>query len=59
MVFFSEDIFDELLSSGQIKGTLYGGKQEQSAVFVPEIYTKAQKQYVESFFKQNGYIGII
>ena len=28
-----------------------------SAVFVPEIYTKAQQKYIESFFKQNAYIG--
>lgn len=51
------DIFNDLLTSGQIKGTLFGGKQEMSAVFVPEFYAKAQKQYVDSFFKQNGYIG--
>jgi len=30
-----------------------------SAVFVPDIYTQAQQKYVESFFKQNGYIGEI
>ena len=28
-----------------------------SAVFVPNIYTKAQEQYVIAFFKQNGYVG--
>ncbi len=50
------DNFNELLSSGKIKGTLFGGKHEMSAVFVPEFYVKAQKQYVNSFFKQNGYI---
>jgi hypothetical protein len=51
------DIFDELVKSGQIKGQLFGGRQEMSAVFVPDIYTQAQQKYVESFFKQNGYIG--
>ena len=29
-----------------------------SAVFVPQIYEKAQSQYVQSFFSQNGYIGL-
>ena len=46
------------MKTGQIKGQLFGGRQEMSAVFVPEIYTKAQRKYVESFFKQNGYIGL-
>ncbi|CAF0946717.1 unnamed protein product [Brachionus calyciflorus] len=50
------DIFDELISSGQIKGSLYGGRQVATAVFVPQIFIKAQEQYVLSFFKQNGYI---
>ena len=52
-----KDNFNELLSTGQIRGKLFGGKQEMSAVFLPEFYHKAQKKYVDSFFKQNGYIG--
>lgn len=51
-----KETFDALVSSGQIKGSLFGGKSEMSAVFVPAIYIKAQEQYVMSFFKQNGYI---
>lgn len=51
-----KETFDSLVSSGQIKGSLFGGKSEMSAVFVPAIYIKAQEQYVMSFFKQNGYI---
>ncbi len=27
-----------------------------SAVFVPEVYVKAQRKYVQSFFSQNGYV---
>ncbi len=57
MFFFSlVETYDNLISSGQIKGSLYGGRQEMSAVFVPEIYVKAQQQYVQSFFNQNGYV---
>jgi hypothetical protein len=52
-----KDIFSELLSDGQIKGNVQGGKQDMSATFIPQFYVKAQEQYVESFFKQNGYIG--
>ena len=58
MTFFLQSIetFETLIGNGQIKGSLFGGKQEMSAVFVPAIYIKAQEQYVMSFFKQNGYI---
>ncbi len=38
---------------------MFGGRQEMSAVFVPEIYVKAQAQYVKSFFNQNGNLGKI
>lgn len=54
--FWSVETYDNLIFSGQIKGSLYGGRQEMSAVFVPEIYVKAQQQYVQSFFNQNGYV---
>ena len=37
------DIFNELFSAGQIKGTLFGGKQEMSAVFVIKLIFKALK----------------
>lgn len=51
------DLFDELMASKQIRGTLAGGKQETSAIFIPEFYAKAQRQYIDSYFKQNGFIG--
>jgi hypothetical protein len=50
------EIYDDLANSGQIKGTLFGGRQALSAVYVPDFFTRAQKQYVEAFIKQNGYI---
>jgi hypothetical protein len=50
------ELYDDLINSGQIKGSLLGGRQVMAAVFVPTIFTKAQQQYVSSFFKQNGYI---
>lgn len=52
-----KDVLDELIKSGQIKGSLHGGRQALSAVYVPDFFVKAQKQYVEAFLKQNGYIG--
>ncbi|RNA34867.1 E3 UFM1- ligase 1 [Brachionus plicatilis] len=53
------EIFDEILLSGQIKGTLFGSRQIASAVYVPEFFTKAQDQYIKAFFKQNGYIDFL
>lgn len=50
------ETYDALIASEQIKGTLFGGKQAMSAVFVPAIYNKAQEQYVKAFFNQNGYV---
>lgn len=51
------ELFDELVANGTVKGSLFGSRQVMSAVFVPFIFTKAQQQYVASFFKQNGYLG--
>jgi Ca2+-binding EF-hand superfamily protein len=50
------EIYDDLIKSEQIKGQVVGGRQSLSAVFVPEFFTKAQRQYVEAFLRQNGYI---
>ena len=35
---------------------MIGGRQVASAVFIPAFFLKAQEQYIQSFFKQNGYI---
>jgi hypothetical protein len=51
------ELFDDLIANNLIKGSLFGGRQVTSTVFVPSIFTKAQQQYVMSFYKQNGYIG--
>lgn len=57
--FFILEIFDGLKKNGQIKGNLIGARQVSSAIFLPDFYVSAQKQYVESFLKQNGYIGML
>ena len=56
---FILEIFDGLKKNGQIKGNLIGARQVSSAIFLPDFYVSAQKQYVESFLKQNGYIGML
>ncbi|KAG1953551.1 E3 UFM1-protein ligase 1 [Pimephales promelas] len=48
-------VLEELVSSGRLKGSVTGGRQDK-AVYIPDIYSKAQSTWVESFLKQNGYL---
>ncbi|KAM5256021.1 E3 UFM1-protein ligase 1 isoform 1-T1 [Ctenodactylus gundi] len=48
-------VLEELVNSGRLRGTVVGGRQDK-AVFVPDIYSKTQSTWVDSFFKQNGYL---
>ncbi|GAB6026288.1 hypothetical protein CHUAL_012495 [Chamberlinius hualienensis] len=53
-IFFT--VLDDLLSSSQLNGQLSGGKSEKTGVFIPDIYAKAQNEWVDSFLKQNHYL---
>ncbi|CAO2580279.1 E3 UFM1-protein ligase 1 [Lemmus lemmus] len=48
-------VLEELVGTGRLRGTVVGGRQDK-AVFVPDIYSKTQSAWVDSFFKQNGYL---
>uniref|UniRef100_A0A671SZU6 E3 UFM1-protein ligase 1 n=1 Tax=Sinocyclocheilus anshuiensis TaxID=1608454 RepID=A0A671SZU6_9TELE len=48
-------VLEELVNSGRLKGSVVGGRQDK-AIYIPEIYSKAQSTWVESFLKQNGYL---
>nr|XP_034965254.1 E3 UFM1-protein ligase 1 isoform X2 [Zootoca vivipara] len=48
-------MLEELVSTGRLKGTVVGGRQDK-AVFIPDIYSRTQSNWVDSFFKQNGYL---
>lgn len=52
------DITEELISSKRLAGNITGGRQDKT-VYVPDLYTRAQNQWIDSFFKQNGYLGMI
>lgn len=41
---------------GRLAGTITGGRQDK-ATYVPDIYTKSQNDWVDAFYKQNGYLG--
>ncbi len=49
-------VLEELVNSGRLKGSVVGGRQDK-AIYIPDIYSKAQNTWVESFLKQNGYLG--
>ena len=49
-------IFDSLKEAKQVDGVLTG-KQGGNAIFVPSIYSKGQSEWVNNFYKQNGYLG--
>ena len=35
---------------------MVGGRQDK-AVFIPDIYSRTQSAWVDSFLRQNGYLG--
>ncbi|EDL05527.1 E3 UFM1-protein ligase 1 [Mus musculus] len=48
-------VLEDLVSTGRLRGTVVGGRQDK-AVFVPDIYSRTQSTWVDSFFRQNGYL---
>uniref|UniRef100_A0A3Q2YRS6 E3 UFM1-protein ligase 1 n=1 Tax=Hippocampus comes TaxID=109280 RepID=A0A3Q2YRS6_HIPCM len=48
-------VLGELVNTGRLKGTIVGGRQD-TAVYIPNIYSKTQNSWVDSFLQQNGYL---
>ncbi|XP_036034297.1 E3 UFM1-protein ligase 1 [Onychomys torridus] len=48
-------VLEELVGTGRLRGSVVGGRQDK-AVFVPDIYSRTQSTWVDSFFRQNGYL---
>ena len=48
------NVLETLLVSHRLKGTITGAKEK--ALYIPEIYSRIQTEYVDSFFNQNSYI---
>lgn len=57
MLPFISAILEDLVNTGRLAGSISGGRQEK-ALYVPDIYTKSQNEWVDSFYKQNGYLGM-
>ncbi|KYM99511.1 PREDICTED: E3 UFM1-protein ligase 1 homolog [Cyphomyrmex costatus] len=52
-IFFS--ILDSLQEVKQVPG-IVTGKQSGNSIYIPTIYSKSQNEWVENFYKQNGYL---
>ena len=50
-------VADELIYSKRIKGSISGGRQANVSTYIPDIYSRSQSEWVDSFLKQNGYLG--
>ncbi|KAI3364480.1 hypothetical protein L3Q82_010831 [Scortum barcoo] len=48
-------VLEELVNTGRLKGSVVGGRQDK-AVYIPDIYSKTQNAWVDSFLQQNGYL---
>uniref|UniRef100_A0A8C9W2M6 E3 UFM1-protein ligase 1 n=1 Tax=Scleropages formosus TaxID=113540 RepID=A0A8C9W2M6_SCLFO len=48
-------VLEELVNGGRLKGTVVGGRQDK-AVYIPDIYSKTQSTWVDSFLAQNKYL---
>ena len=44
------------MTTGRLAGSLTGGRHDK-AMYVPDVYIKAQNDWVDNFYKQNGYLG--
>lgn len=51
-IFFA--VLDELIELKKVAGSLIGGHQE-TATFVPDVYSRTQDEWVSAFYSQNGY----
>ncbi|XP_043593516.1 E3 UFM1-protein ligase 1 homolog [Bombus pyrosoma] len=52
-IFFS--ILDNLQEMKQIPGVV-AGKQGTNSLYIPTIYSKSQNEWLNNFYKQNGYL---
>ncbi|CAL1533609.1 unnamed protein product [Lymnaea stagnalis] len=48
-------ILEELMSNGRLAGCLSGSRHDKSQ-FLPDIFTRTQNEWVDSFYRQNGYL---
>jgi hypothetical protein len=50
-------IIGNLTEMKQVAGVITGKQQGGSSMYIPAIYSKSQTDWVNTFYKQNGYLG--
>ena len=50
------NLAEEMIRENTIKGSITGGRQVGKATYIPSNYAKAQNEWIENFFAQNGYL---
>ncbi|KAK7086302.1 E3 UFM1-protein ligase 1 [Halocaridina rubra] len=53
-LFFS--VAEKLIESRRVHGILTGNRQIHRAMFIPSIYSRTQNEWVDNFWRQNGYL---
>lgn len=51
-------IIGNLMETKQVAGVITGKQQSGSSMYIPSIYSRSQNEWVNSFYKQNGYLGM-
>jgi hypothetical protein len=46
------------METKQVPGVITGKQQGGSSMYIPAVYSKSQNDWVNSFYKQNGYLGM-
>lgn len=54
-IFYVSALIESLQERRELSGCV-SGKQSSNSLYVPAIYSKNQNDYVDNFYKQNGYI---
>ena len=50
------NLAEEMIRDNTIKGSITGGRQVGKATYIPANYAKAQNEWIDNFFAQNGYL---
>jgi len=50
------NLTEEMIRDQTLKGSLTGGRSVGKATYIPSHYAKAQNEWIENFYAQNGYL---
>ncbi|XP_063605952.1 E3 UFM1-protein ligase 1-like [Penaeus indicus] len=50
------NVAEKLIATRRVLGIMTGNRQLHMAMYIPHIYSRTQKEWVDNFWKQNGYL---